>query len=59
MLELPEARPASAVVGRLREAGCARPISRGQTLRLSPGIITTEAGCDLLTEALSEVMRDS
>jgi selenocysteine lyase/cysteine desulfurase len=58
MLELPEARPAGAVVDRLRQRGVTTD-QRGQTLRLSPGIITTAAGCDLLAEALTEVMRDS
>jgi selenocysteine lyase/cysteine desulfurase len=57
MLELPEARPAGAVVDHLRQRGVTTD-QRGQTLRLSPGIVTTEAGCDLLAEALSEAMRD-
>jgi selenocysteine lyase/cysteine desulfurase len=57
MLELPEARPAGVVVAHLRQRGVTTD-QRGQTLRLSPGIITTAAGCDLLAEALSEAMRD-
>jgi selenocysteine lyase/cysteine desulfurase len=57
MLELPETRPASAVVDRLRQRGVTTD-HRSQTLRLSPGIITSEAGCDLLAEAMTKVMRD-
>lgn len=56
MLDLPEAQPAGPVVDRLRQRGVTSD-QRGQTLRLSPGIITTAAGCDLLAEALTEVMR--
>jgi kynureninase len=55
MLDLPAARPAPAVVDQLRQRGVSAD-HRGQTLRLSPGIITTEAGCDRLAETLAEVM---
>jgi kynureninase len=51
MLRLPESRPAPAVVAGLREAGITAD-SRGQTLRLSPGMMTTEAGCDQLAAIL-------
>jgi kynureninase len=55
MLDLPAARPAAAVVGGLRQRGVSAD-HRGQTLRLSPGIITTEAGCDRLAAALAEAL---
>jgi hypothetical protein len=56
MLELPPSSPAAAIVGRLREAGVTSD-HRGQTLRLSPGIVTTGAGCDRLEVALGEALR--
>lgn len=51
MLRLPERLPAPAMLDRLRAAGIAAD-ARGQILRLSPGIVTTDAGVDRLTEAL-------
>jgi len=56
MLDLPQARPAPEVVARLRACGVTSDC-RGQTLRLSPGSVTTDTGCDLLGEALAEVLR--
>jgi selenocysteine lyase/cysteine desulfurase len=56
MLDLPAVQPAGGVVDHLRRHGVTAD-HRGQTLRLSPGIITTEAGCDRLAEALAAVMR--
>jgi kynureninase len=55
MLRLPENRPASGVVKALTAAGITAD-ARGQTLRLSPGVLTTMAGCDLLAEALPQVL---
>lgn len=58
MLDVPETRPAATVVDRLRQRGVTAD-HRSQTLRLSPGVITTAAGCDMLAEALAEAMRTS
>jgi selenocysteine lyase/cysteine desulfurase len=55
MLDLPAARPAGGVVDHLRRCGVTAD-HRGQTLRLSPGIITTEAGCDRLSDTLAEIV---
>jgi kynureninase len=55
MLRLPENRPASGVVKALTAAGITAD-ARGQTLRLSPGVLTTMIGCDLLAEALPQVL---
>lgn len=55
MLRLPEALPAAGVVGALRAQGIASD-ARGQTLRLSPGILTTEAGTARLLTALKEML---
>jgi kynureninase len=55
MLDLPPTRQAAEVVARLRQSGVTAD-HRGQTLRLSPGIITTEAGCDRLSGALAEIL---
>lgn len=55
MLRLPDSHPAPAVVGALRTAGITAD-SRGQTLRLSPGTLTTEAGCDQLAGALPRLL---
>lgn len=56
MVRLPEDRPAPQVVAALRAQGITTD-ARGQTLRLSPGILTTVAGCDLLDRALPRVLR--
>lgn len=56
MLRLPDQRPAAGVVSALRARGISTD-SRGQTLRLSPGIVTTDAGAELLAEALGQVLR--
>jgi selenocysteine lyase/cysteine desulfurase len=57
MLRLPEARPAPAVVAALRAQGITTD-ARGQTLRLSPGVLTTLAGCDHLAAVLPGILRD-
>jgi len=56
MLRLPEGRPAAEVVAGLRMAGIFAD-SRGQTLRLSPGVMTRGAGCDLLAAVLPGLLR--
>jgi hypothetical protein len=55
MLDLPPERAARDVVNALRGMGVTAD-HRGQTLRLSPGIITTTAGCNVLAGALAEAM---
>ncbi|MFN0114722.1 MAG: aminotransferase class V-fold PLP-dependent enzyme [Paracoccaceae bacterium] len=52
MIRLPGTHPAREFVGRLREAGIFAD-HRGQTLRLSPGAMTTGEGTERLVEALS------
>lgn len=56
MLRLPDARPAGQVVAALRDMGITAD-ARGQTLRLSPGVLTTAAGCDRLLPALAALLR--
>lgn len=56
MLHLPDSHPAAEVVATLRAQGITSDC-RGQTLRLSPGILTTEAGCDRLADALPQALR--
>jgi len=51
MLLLPQSRPAGLVVAALRDLGITSDC-RGQTLRLSPGVLTTAGGCDRLAAAL-------
>ncbi len=55
MVRLPDNRPAPAVVAHLRARG-AWVDARSQTLRLSPGVMTTAAGADLALEALGEAL---
>jgi selenocysteine lyase/cysteine desulfurase len=55
MLRLLKAHPAAAVVAGLRDRGVTAD-HRGQTLRLSPGVLTTAAGCDRLEAALADVL---
>lgn len=55
MLHLPESHPGAAVVAGLRDRGVTAD-HRGQTLRLSPGVLTTAEGCDRLALALAEVL---
>jgi selenocysteine lyase/cysteine desulfurase len=52
MLRLPEEHPAPGIVASLRERGLTAD-ARGQVLRLSPGVLTTEDG----TERLLAVLR--
>ena len=56
MLRLPEARPAAKVVAALRAQGITTD-ARGQTLRLSPGVVTTMAGVERLIKALAPLVR--
>lgn len=54
MVSLPTRLPGPEVVAGLRQRGVTSD-SRGQTLRLSPGALTTEGGCDQLDHALREI----
>jgi selenocysteine lyase/cysteine desulfurase len=56
MLRLPEDRPAASIVAALRAEGITTD-ARGQTLRLSPGVLTTMAGCDHLAAVLPGLLR--
>ncbi|MBC7736842.1 MAG: aminotransferase class V-fold PLP-dependent enzyme, partial [Candidatus Saccharibacteria bacterium] len=56
MLALPARVIAAQVVGALRAMGITTD-ARGQTLRLSPGVMTTEAGVDRLVTALASLLR--
>ena len=56
MLALPARVVAAQVVGALRAMGITTD-ARGQTLRLSPGPMTTEAGVDRLITALTGLLR--
>ncbi len=51
MVRLPDRLPAAQVVAGLRDQGITTD-ARSQTLRLSPGILTTDAGTDRLIAAL-------
>jgi len=51
MLRLPDATPAAAVVAALRAQGISLD-HRSQILRLSPGVVTSEAGTARLIAAL-------
>lgn len=55
MLRLPDSTPAAAVVAGLRETGITSD-QRGQTLRLSPGILTTAAGTGRLLDELARLL---
>ena len=55
MVRLPDRHPAAAVVAALR----AREVwtdARGQTLRLSPGVMTSADGVERALEALGEAL---
>ena len=56
MLKLPDSHPAAHVVSALRTMGITTD-NRSQTLRLSPGIVTTEAGVQRLHQALAQLLR--
>ena len=56
MLKLSDNHPAAAIVASLRQQGITTD-HRGQTLRLSPGILTTEAGVVRLHHALKSLCR--
>ena len=55
MVRLPDTLPAPQVVATLRTQGITTD-ARSQTLRLSPGIMTTEAGTDRLIAALKALL---
>jgi kynureninase len=55
MVKLPDSHPAAEVVAALR-AHSITTDSRSQTLRLSPGIVTTEAGVGRLHAALAKLL---
>ena len=55
MLRLPDSHPGAETVAALRARGVMSD-SRGQTLRLSPGILTTEAGTERLLAALADIL---
>ena len=56
MLRLPDSAPAPQVLAALREAGVTAD-ARGQTLRLSPGILTTGEGLELLAHHMGRLLR--
>jgi kynureninase len=56
MVKLPDNHPAAEVVTALRKQSITAD-SRSQTLRLSPGIVTTEAGVARLHDALGKLLR--
>jgi len=56
MLRLPDDRPAGQIVAALRDQGVTTDC-RGQTLRLSPGVLTTATGCDQLASVLGGLLR--
>ena len=56
MLRLPERLPAPQVVGALRVQGISAD-ARSQTLRLSPGVMTTQAGTERMLQALAQMVR--
>lgn len=55
MLRLPETHPAPSVVAALRDQGITTD-ARGQTLRLSPGAMTTAEGTDRMLAALGAAL---
>lgn len=56
MLRLPDSHPAQNVVASLRAQGITTD-ARSQTLRLSPGVMTTLAGTETLIGALRAILR--
>lgn len=54
MVKLPEPMPAPAVVQKLK-GGAVYVDARGQVLRISPGLMTTDAGVDRLIAALADL----
>jgi selenocysteine lyase/cysteine desulfurase len=58
MVHLPDRLPADQVVARLRSDGIVTD-RRSQTLRLSPGIVTTAAGTERLIAALGRIVGPS
>jgi hypothetical protein len=55
MLRLPEEHPAPGIVASLRERGLTAD-ARGQVLRLSPGVLTTEDGTERLLAGLRALL---
>lgn len=56
MLRLPDSHPTPQIVAVLRAAGIATD-GRGQILRTSPGIVTTDDGVEALVTALRKLLR--
>ena len=56
MLRLPDHLPAAGVVAALRAQGITTD-ARSQTLRLSPGVMTTMAGVERLVQGLQQLVR--
>lgn len=56
MLRLPDSHPAADIVTTLRAQSITTD-ARSQTLRLSPGIVTTDGGVDRLTQALQTLLK--
>ena len=56
MLRLPDSHPAAQIVTNLRAQGITTD-ARSQTLRLSPGNLTTMAGTETLITALTQLLR--
>lgn len=56
MLRLPDDRPAAEIVAALRGLGITTD-HRSQTLRLSPGVLTTSAGVERLIAELARLLR--
>ena len=56
MLRLPDAHPAAEVVAQLRALGIYTD-NRSQTLRLSPGVMSSLAGTERLITALTQLLR--
>ena len=56
MVKLPDSHPAPNIVAALRGMGITTD-ARSQTLRLSPGVLTTQNGCTRLIAALDGLLR--
>ena len=55
MVQLPQSLPAAALVSALRRQGFSTD-ARGQTLRLSPGVMTSAEGTEGMLEALGKLL---
>jgi kynureninase len=56
MVRLPDSHPAPQIVAALRARGVSTD-ARSQTLRLSPGNVTTDAGCEHLLATLANLLQ--